>query len=94
MKNDILLLNVFKDKGLITGLFISLLVHIFLLFLFQVKKDKLLGDKYIPIEIINIDTTIVKGDSIEKTKQINKKINPVQKLKINEKKTKFIERKS
>ena len=85
MKSDYILLNVFKDKGLLAGIVISLLTHIFLLFLFQVKEDKLLGDKFIPIEVINLDAPIIKGDSIEKTKQISKKINPVQEKKINKK---------
>ena len=44
MKSDYIPLNVFKDKGLLAGIVISLLTHIFLFILFPVKKDKLLGD--------------------------------------------------
>ena len=64
MKNDYILLNVFKDKGLINGLIISLLTHFFLFTLFPIKKDKLLGDKYIPIEILDIKSPTNKGNSI------------------------------
>ena len=69
MKNDYILLNVFKDKGLLTGFIISLLTHFFLLSLFPIRKDKLLGDKYIPIEILDIKSTIIKGDSINKSEK-------------------------
>ena len=41
MKNDYILLNVFKDKGLLKGLIISLLTHFLLFNLFPIKKDKL-----------------------------------------------------
>ena len=75
MKNDYLLLNIFKDKGLLTGLFISLLTHFFLFTLFPIKEDKLFGDKYIPIEIVDIESPIAKGDSInESEKTINKNL--------------------
>ena len=75
MKNDYILFNVFKDKGLITGLIISLLTHFFLFTIFPIKEDKLLGDKYIPIEIVDIKSPIIKGDSInESEKTTNKNI--------------------
>ena len=75
MKSDYIPLNVFKDKGLLAGIVISLLTHIFLLFLFPVKEDKLLGDKYIPIEIVDIKSPITKGDSINESEQtINKNL--------------------
>jgi len=73
MKNDYILFNVFKDKGLITGLIISLLTHFFLFTIFPVKEDKLLGDKYIPIEIIDIKSPIIKGDSINESEKTNNK---------------------
>ena len=74
MKNDYILLNVFKDKGLITGLILSLSTHIFL-FHFSVKEDKLLGDKYIPVEIVDINSPIIKGDSVNQSdKIINKSL--------------------
>jgi len=91
MKSDYIPLNVFKDKGLLAGIVISLLTHIFLFILFPVKKDKLLGDKYIPIEVINLDTSIIKGDSIEKTEQITKKITSIQEQKINKKRQSLLE---
>ena len=73
MKNDYILFNVFKDKGLITGLIISLLTHFFLFTIFPIKEDKLLGDKYIPIEIIDIKSPIIKGDSINESEKTNNK---------------------
>ena len=69
MKNDYLLFNVFKDKGLLTGLFISLLTHFFLFTFFPIKEDKLLGDKYIPIEILDIKSPVIKGDSIDESEK-------------------------
>jgi len=75
MENDYLLFNVFKDRGLLTGLIISLLTHFLLFINLPNKEDKLLGDKYIPIEIIDIKSPIIKGDSInESEKIINKNL--------------------
>ena len=74
MKNDYILLNVFKDKGLLNGLIISLLTHFFLFTLFPIKKDKLLGDKYIPIEILDIKSPTIKGDSINESEKAIKKV--------------------
>ena len=71
MKNDYILFNVFKDKGLIKGLIISLLTHFFLFTIFPIKEDKLLGDKYIPIEIVDIKSPIIKGDSINESEKTN-----------------------
>ena len=71
MKNDYILLNVFKDKGLIVGLIISLLTHFFLLTIFPIKEEKLLGDKYIPIEILDIKSPTIKGDSINESEKTN-----------------------
>ena len=76
MKNDCILLNIFKNKGLLTGLIISLLTHFFLFILFPIKKDKLLGDKYIPIEILDIKSPTIKGDSINESEKAMKKIFP------------------
>ena len=73
MKNDYILFNVFKDKGLLTGLIISLLTHFFLLTIFPIKEEKLLGDKYIPIEILDIQSPTIKGDSINESKKVVKK---------------------
>ncbi len=75
MENDYLLFNVFKDRGLLTGLIISLLTHFLLFINLPIKEDKLLGDKYIPIEIVDIKSPIIKGDSINQSeKTINKNI--------------------
>ena len=73
MKNDYILLNIFKNKGLLTGLIISLLTHFFLFILFPIKKDKLLGDKYIPIEILDIKSPTNKGNSINESEKVIKK---------------------
>ena len=74
MKNDYILLNVFKDKGLLKGLIISLLIHFFLLNITLIKKDKLLGDKFIPIEILDIKSPTIKGDSINESEKAIKKV--------------------
>ena len=64
-----------KDKGLLIGLITSLLTHFFLFTNFQINEDKLLGDKYIPIEIVDIKSPFIKGDSInEVDKTINKNL--------------------
>ena len=73
MKNDYMIFNIFKNKGLLTGLIISLLTHFFLFTLFPFKKDKLLGDKYIPIEILDIKSPTIKGDSIKESEIAIKK---------------------
>jgi len=74
MKNDYILLNVFKDKGLLNGLIISLLTHFFLFTFLPIKKDKLLGDKYIPIEILDIKSPTIKGNSIDESEKAIKKV--------------------
>ena len=74
MKNDYILLNVFKDKGLLKGLTISLLTHFLLFTLYPIKKDKLLGDKYIPIEVLDIKSPSIKGDSINESEKSIKNI--------------------
>ena len=74
MKNNNILTFVSKDKGLLIGLVFSLITHVFLLTLFPSKEDKLLGDKYKPIEIVDIKSPVIKGDSIheiDKTKNKN-----------------------
>ena len=73
MKNDYMIFNIFKNKRLLTGLIISLLTHFFLFTLFPFKKDKLLGDKYIPIEILDIKSPTIKGDSIKESEIAIKK---------------------
>ena len=74
MQNNNILTFVSKDKGFLTGLFISLLTHFFLFTLFPIKKDKLLGDKYIPIEILDIKSPSIKGDSINESEKAIKNI--------------------
>ena len=73
MKNDYILLNVFKDNGLLAGTIISLLTHFFLFTFLPIKKDKLLGDKFIPIEILDIKSPTIKGDSINESEKAIKK---------------------
>ena len=73
MKNDYILSNVFKDKGLLKGLIISLLTHFLLFTLFPIKEDKLFGDKFIPIEILDIKSPTIKGDSINESEKSIKK---------------------
>ena len=67
MKNNNILTFVSKDKGLLIGLVFSLVTHLFLFTLFPSKEDKLLGDKYTPIEIIDIESGLIKGDSVIKS---------------------------
>ena len=74
MKNNNILKFVSKDKGLLKGLIISLLTHFLLFTLFPIKKDKLLGDKFIPIEILDIKSPTTKGDSINNSEKSIKKI--------------------
>ena len=69
MKNDYILFNVFKDKGLLKGLIISLLNHFFLFTFLTNREDKLFGDKYIPIEILDIKSPSIKGDSINESEK-------------------------
>ncbi len=69
MKNNNILTFVSKDKGLLIGLVFSLVTHLFLFALFPSKEDKLLGDKYSPIEIIDIESDLIKGDSVIKSKK-------------------------
>ena len=71
MKKNNILTFVSKDKGLLIGLVFSLVTHFFLFTLFPSKKDELLGDKYIPIEILDIKSPIIKGDSINESEKTN-----------------------
>ena len=73
MKSDYVPPNVFKDKELLSGIVISLLAHFFLFTLFPLKESKLLGDKYIPIEILDIKSSNTKGDSINESEKAIKK---------------------
>ena len=79
MKSDYVPPNVFKDKELLSGIVISLLAHFFLFTLFPLKESKLLGDKYIPIEILDIKSSNTKGDSInESEKAIKKNLSKIE----------------
>ena len=93
MKNDYILLNVFKDKGLLYGLIISLLTHFFLFTLFPIKKDKLLGDKYIPIEILDIKSPTIKGDSMNESEKVIKKVFPKKENNFKQKSEEKLEKK-
>ena len=79
MKNNNILTFVSKDKGFLIGLFFSLLTHLFLLILLPSKEEKLFGDKYIPIEIIDIKSPIIKGNSvIESQKSIKNNLSNLE----------------
>ena len=73
MKNNNILTFVSKDKGLLIGLVFSLVTHLFLFTLFPSKEDKLLGDKYTPIEIMDIESELIKGDSVIQSQKAIKK---------------------
>ena len=69
MNNNYILFYLFKDKRLVAGLIISLLTHFFLFTLFPIKEDKFLGDKFMPIEIVDIKSPIISGDSIDESEK-------------------------
>ncbi len=73
MKNENSQLNVIKDKRLLTCFIFSFVAHILLFMSNYDKQSKLLGDKYIPVQIIDLNTQANKGDSIIKSQ--NKKNN-------------------
>ena len=54
-----------KNWELSIGLIISLCAHILLFTGLDFKNDNLLGDKFIPIEFIDIDTSFNVGDSFD-----------------------------
>ena len=73
MRNENSQLNVIKDKRLLTCFVFSFITHILLFTSIYDKQNKLLGDKYIPVQIIDLNTLANKGDSIIKSQ--NKKNN-------------------
>ena len=60
-------LVIFKNWELSIGLIISLFSHILLFTILDFKNDNVLGDKFIPIEFIDIDTSFNIGDSLDET---------------------------
>ena len=64
-------LIIFKNWELSIGLIISLCSHILLFTFLDFKNDNLLGDKFIPIELIDIDNSFNKGDSFNETQLKN-----------------------
>ena len=64
-------LIIFKNWELSIGLIISLCSHILLFTGLDFKNDNLLGDKFIPIEFIDIDTSFNTGDSFDETQSKN-----------------------
>ena len=64
-------LIIFKNWELSIGLIISLCSHILLFTGLDFKNDNLLGDKFIPIEFIDIDTSFNMGDSFDETQSKN-----------------------
>ena len=67
MKNENSQLNVIKDKRLLICFIFSSIIHILLFTPTYDKQNKLLGDKYIPVQIIDLNTSSIKGDSIIKS---------------------------
>jgi len=64
-------LIIFKNWELSIGLIISLCSHILLFTFLDFKNDNLLGDKFIPIELIDIDNSFNKGDTFNETQSKN-----------------------
>ncbi len=64
-------LIIFKNLELSIGLIISLFSHILLFTVLDFRNDNLLGDKFIPIELIDIDTSFKIGDSLYETQSKN-----------------------
>ena len=64
-------LIIFKNLDFSLGLIISLCSHILLFTVLDFKNDNLLGDKFIPIEFIDIDTSFNIGDSLDETQSKN-----------------------
>ena len=64
-------LIILKNWELSIGLIISLFSHILLFTGLDFKNDNLLGDKFIPIEFIDIDTSFNMGDSFDETQSKN-----------------------
>ena len=64
-------LIIFKNWELSIGLIISLCLHILLFTFLNFKNDNLSGDKFIPIELIDIDTSFNLGDSLDETQSKN-----------------------
>ena len=64
-------LIIFKNWEFSIGLIISLCSHILLFTVLDFKNDNLLGDKFIPIEFIDIDTSFNIGDSLDETQSKN-----------------------
>ena len=64
-------LIIFKNWELSIGLLISLCSHILLFTVLDFKNDNLFGDKFIPIELIDLDTSFNIGDSLDETQSKN-----------------------
>ena len=71
MKKNHEKLIIFKNWELSIGLIISLCSHILLFTFLDFKNDNLLGDKFIPIELIDIDNSFNIGDSLDETQTKN-----------------------
>ena len=67
MRDENTQLYLYKDKRLLISFILSFATHIFLFTGIPNKQNKLLGDKYIPIQIIDLNTSATKGDSIIKS---------------------------
>ncbi len=61
-----LIYNVFNFKSINHYILLSILIHISLFIVSSKKKEITLGDKLIPVEILNINSIISKGDYLIK----------------------------
>ena len=67
MKSEYSQLAANKDNRLLISFVLSFCAHVFIFTGLPNQQNKLLGDKYIPIKIIDLNTAATKGDSIIKS---------------------------
>tara|TARA_B100000212_G_scaffold85175_1_gene61976 strand:+ start:14777 stop:15490 length:714 start_codon:yes stop_codon:yes gene_type:complete len=70
MKNEYKQLYFFEDNRLLISFILSSLTHIFLLIGIPIENNKLSGDKYVPVQIIDLTTSATLGESITKSQNI------------------------
>tara|TARA_Y100001978_G_C23642015_1_gene408778 strand:- start:376 stop:1089 length:714 start_codon:yes stop_codon:yes gene_type:complete len=70
MKNEYKQLYLFEDNRLLISFILSSLTHIFLLIGIPIENNKLSGDKYVPVQIIDLTTSATLGESITKSQNI------------------------
>ena len=67
MKNDYTQVAVMKDNKLLISFVLSFCAHIFIFTGISNQQNKLMGDKYIPIKVLDLNTSATKGDSLKKS---------------------------